>query len=162
MSLKIIGLVSKCEDCPNYRYYSGGKYICSLTGQIVPDKDIIPLFCPLKNFPSDIISNLETTVRTLREPDKYNLAQKLMSHIATRLKTVVSESGVVTINLKDGSVVYLNPHYITKFEIIYCVVYFVYENIQFKLISESDPPILEKMIKKDDYDNPLSIRVDLA
>lgn len=69
--MKIIGLVAKCEDCPNRRYYSGGVYECVAAEAHIPPAESrrggIPAWCPLADYPASEMSRLESENAALRQ-----------------------------------------------------------------------------------------------
>ena len=59
---KIIGIVTGCKGCPNRRYYSGGRYECSLVEQVLAPEVLLPSWCPLAEHPATEISQAQTAV----------------------------------------------------------------------------------------------------
>lgn len=147
---KILKIVDSCGGCPQYCYYSGGQYECKLVGEIVPDKTVIASFCPLTEFPSRMLADMDATIRRLREPNKYGLVLALLSHIATKLKTNVSAHGVITITLKDGTSVYLRHDAITETLPQEGTVIFWGNDRKYKLHPDAVPPQLYGQFVRDD------------
>jgi|GEM_PF-3289246 len=83
---RIVKLVHRCKDCPNYRYNSGGSYICDLTGEILsPGMEFIPAFCPLPLYPSGVIADLEHTNKMLRHGDEQQFEDVFFTYAAKHL-----------------------------------------------------------------------------
>jgi len=142
---KITGQVTSCGTCPNYRYNSGGTYQCDLVDQIVLDKNVVAPFCPLPDFPSQIIADMEMTIRGLRKPLEYGFGLTLLTHIAAKLKINVDSSGSgIAIPLKGGRKVYLALDYITKITLRPFEIAFTRERSTFRLSPDADPPLLHE------------------
>ena len=59
--LRVLELVKGCVTCPRRRYYSGGRYECMVTGDVLPwrpelDRIVFPSNCPLTPWPSAVRS----------------------------------------------------------------------------------------------------------
>lgn len=70
LSLKIIGTVSLCKDCPKYRYYSADIYECTLTKVRISKeagRTSIPASCPLQDYPYQNIDSLEKRILTVEQ-----------------------------------------------------------------------------------------------
>lgn len=118
--------------------------------EIVADKTIIAPFCPLAEFPSRVLANMDETIRLLREPNKYGLVLALLSHIATKLKTEVSTHGVITIVLKEGTSVYLRNDAIAEVLPQEAGMVIFWDNEQkYKLHPDASPPQLYRKIVRD-------------
>lgn len=143
---KVLGNVTSCGRCPNYLYYSGGVYRCSLVDEAVLDKSIIAPFCPLPDYPSRTIAEMQTTILGLREPLKYGFGLALMTHIATKLKLNLSVSGSgIAIPFKDMNgdrQVYLMIDYIREVTVRPFEVAFQSGDGIFKLSPDTNPPLL--------------------
>lgn len=63
---KIIGIVGGCRGCPNRRYYSGGKYECSVVDQLLADDVSLPSWCPLPDHPAHAIGGAQVAISTGR------------------------------------------------------------------------------------------------
>lgn len=101
---KVIGLTTSCGACPNYQYYSGGRHQCALVGEIVRDKSAVAPFCPLPDFPSHALAQMEQTIRSLRDPYANAFGLTLMTHVAAKLKLNLNPDGMsLTIPFKDGA-----------------------------------------------------------
>ncbi len=151
---KILALISSCGACPNYRYDSGGAYNCDLVGQTVRDKNRIAPFCPLADFPSRIIADLEVTADSLRRPNDHTFHWALMSFIADKLKAVLRSDGryITLLPKKEGAqpILLLIDH-ITGVDMDKYHVTFLYESTRYaivlahppRLLKEATPPGLE-------------------
>lgn len=149
MSPKILQIVNSCGICLNYRYYSGGKYVCTGVHEIVEDKSLIAPFCPLVDFPSRIIANMERTIQTLREPNKYGMVLAILSHVATKLKVNMDAYGM-SIPIKDNDSIYLKHDAITEITTFPYALYFIFGEKNFKLIPDGDKPHLYEMVLRDE------------
>lgn len=159
---KILMLISSCGGCPNYGYYSGGQYRCNLVDENVEDKTTIAAFCPLSDFPSRTLANMDMTIRLLREPNKYGLGVTLISHLATKFKTPMSRDGAIHIALKDGTSVYVRYDSITEVLAHQGSVVIVNENGRFKLVPDAVPPQLFQEIKREGITDELWKKLDIA
>lgn len=113
---KIVQLVTSCGGCPNKGYYSGGASQCKLTDEIIQDMSSVAPFCPLADYPSKKLADMEATINLLREPNKRSLSMAILSYVAAKLKTTVSASGSVELKLKKGESVYLMFSHLLSFE----------------------------------------------
>lgn len=52
--MKIALRVSSCKECPNRRYYSGGRYNCAAVDAPLPEDMGYPDWCPLPNDPAQL------------------------------------------------------------------------------------------------------------
>ena len=164
MPLKIMKFVGNCGECDNYRYNSAGTYICAPVEQIIRDKDTIPAFCPLTDFPAKTLSDLESTVRAMQEPNRYGLTCAVLTHIASKLKTTLSDNFVLRISLKETmGAVYLNPNFITKVEFNPWTIYFSNQvDQEYRLFPDYTEHKLEKKVLLDGSETPAWLNVDLA
>jgi len=151
--LKVLGTVDSCGECPNYGYYSGGVHRCGLVDEAVLDKTTVAPFCPLPDYPSRIIAQMQTTILGLREPNKYGLGFALLTHIATKLKLDLHANGSgLTISFKDmgkDRKVYLGLDYIRGIEVRPFEITFTSESGTFKLSPDTNPPLLREAADKD-------------
>lgn len=140
---KILQRVSKCGECPHYVYYSGGTHKCSETDEIVHNEDEIAPFCPLTDYPSRTIAEMETTITALRTPYKHGVELALLSHIATKLKTKLNARGSsILIQLKDGKAVGFDLNYINSISINPFELRFTYREETYLFLPDADPPKL--------------------
>ncbi len=67
--MKIALRVGNCKDCPNRRYYSGGRYTCAAVDAPLPDDMRFPAWCPLPDDPAQLAGRateaLESAKRVL-------------------------------------------------------------------------------------------------
>lgn len=141
--LKILKIVDSCGGCPNYGYDSGGRHKCKLVDEIVPDKTEVASFCPLTEFPSRMLANMNETIRLLREPNKYGIVLAVLSHISTKLKKDADRNGGITIELKNNQApVYLRHDGITSVVPFQGAVFFVDGEHKYKLYPDTLPPQL--------------------
>jgi hypothetical protein len=166
MTPKILKLIESCGGCPNRKYYSAGAYQCSLVDQTIADDSKVAPFCPLADFPSQRIANLDSTVRLLREPHKYGLVFAIVAHVAVKLNTTVSDRGVVTIALKDGTSIMLFPdHILSANPMKGGEIEFLYEGVKYKIYPDVlHGPELEKEVTIPELPEkgPQWVRVKLA
>jgi len=162
MKIKVRGLVRSCGECPDYVYYSGGKHQCRLVEETVVDKTIIAPFCPLADFPSQLLADMETTIRTLREPNKYGIVLAVLSHIATKLNENLNDRGGLTISLKNGDSVSLWHDYITEVSVYPWAVHFVDGARRFKFFPDANPPELYTLVTVSVAEEQLWQKLDLA
>lgn len=153
MTQKILTLVSSCEQCPRYKYGTGGGYECREVGEIVRDKGELAPFCPLPDYPSAVIAKMDTTIRTLREPNKYGLVVAILSHLATKLKVNLDTHGM-NIPTKDGDI-YLFHEAITDISLQDSSVYFISGDRKFRLLPDGDRPKLYEAIKAEGIEKEL-------
>lgn len=151
MTQKILMLLNSCGECPSYKYRSGGRYECSGIGEIVQDKNSIAPFCPLPDFPSRTLANMDVTIRTLREPNKYGLVLAILSHIATKLNLLLNSDGMVAIELKNGESIQLRHDGITEISTYPYAVHFVFGDRSFKLEPDGKTPpnYLREVLSRD-------------
>lgn len=144
-ALKVQKLVSSCGECPHYNYYSGRAYRCAMVDQTVFDKEKVAPFCPLADYPSGIIADMEVTILALRKPLEYGFGLALLTHVAGKLKVNLHANGRgLTVPLKDRKV-YLGLDYVKhvspypNFEIT-----FMSGEGKFKLFPDLSPPQLHE------------------
>ncbi|HVM58800.1 MAG TPA: hypothetical protein VMT80_00485 [Candidatus Paceibacterota bacterium] len=148
MTLKVLGTVASCGECPNYGYYSGNAHECKLVEHVVVDKNRIAPFCPLADFPSKLLADMDATIRGLREPYTFAFPITLLTHVATRLKVPIHENGRgLTIPFKDGGgerEVYLSADYITGLVLTpgFEIEFMAKGDKRFKLLPDTHPPQL--------------------
>jgi|GEM_PF-1653471 len=152
MPPKVLGTVSSCRECPNRTYASGGQYECSLVREVIPKgtETKVASFCPLPDFPSGKIADLERTIRMLYKPNDCEFSVAMLLHIAARLETVVSKNGIC-ITLKDpqdksGKQIDLWWGSITKIELYPNYIHFVSGGTTFRLDIDARPPKIEEQI----------------
>lgn len=106
---------------------------------------------------------MDATIRVLRDPHKYGLAIAVLSHIATKLKTVLgATNGTVTIGLKDGTSVYVTPDHVTEIAMSPCAVHFLSEGKHLKLYLDGSSPELSEEVQIEGVGESLWRRCDLA
>jgi hypothetical protein len=144
---KVLGMTRSCGKCPNYTYYSGGTHVCSLVDKAVLEKDEVAPFCPLPDYPSEIILDMQTTIVALREPLKYGFGMHLLTHVAAKLKRNLSSRGSgIQIPLKhEERSIYLGVHYITTITVNPFEIEFHYRDGLFRLAADGDPPELREL-----------------
>lgn len=123
--------------------------------QVVTDKNSIALFCPLPDYPAGTIANMDMTIRTLREPNKYGLALTILSHVATKLNVNMDTNGTIKIPLKDESYVMLYHDAIIEIPTHPYAIVFVFQEQTYKLTTDGDRPKLYKSTTVAFQDNPL-------
>ena len=144
---KILKLVDSCGGCPHYGYYSGGQSECRLVDEIVVNKALVAPFCPLADFPSRLLADMDATIRLLRAPNTYGFVLALLSHIATKLKRELSTGGVIDIALKNGTSIFLRHDAVIEVLVDSWAIIFVEGRRQkFKLHPDSQPPQLYKQV----------------
>ncbi len=61
MTVKMLGLISSCDECPHKSYYSGGRNWCVKAQAVLPFRmrgnplPSIPDWCPLPDYPAAMI-----------------------------------------------------------------------------------------------------------
>jgi hypothetical protein len=150
---KILGLVRSCGLCPNYEYYSGGVHRCKLVEEVVIDNTVVASFCPLSNYPSDIMAQMEMTISTLREPHKHGFGVVLLGHIATKLKLNLDTNQLgLIILLNDagkGREVYLSLDHICEILVHPFEITFTSGLSVFKLSPDTRPVVLREATDED-------------
>ena len=160
---KIVQLTSSCEQCPNHGSGRGRRGECILVGEAIPEGYSTAPFCTLTDYPSHIIANMAMTIRTLREPNKYGLYLTILSHVATKLKTVVDANVYVVIQLKkDEERVCLRYDNITNITVRPDVIYFTWEQRPFKLYPDADKPELHEGKMIDGFEEMMWRQLELA
>lgn len=151
---KVLGLVTCCEECRHYTYDSGGVYQCDLVGEPVTDYSAIAPFCPLSDYPSRLLAQMQRTIWALREPQSGVFGTLLMTHVATRLKLNLHANGSgVTILLKDRGQdreVHLQLDYIQEVRVQPLEITFMSLSGDgtFKLLPDTNPPLLRESDKE--------------
>ncbi|MEK7068600.1 MAG: hypothetical protein AAB964_02185 [Patescibacteria group bacterium] len=148
MAPKIVKIVNSCSECPNYGYLSGGRHECRLVGHMVLDNAVVAPFCPLADYPSQMIANMQTTILGLRKPLEYGFGLALLTHVAAKLKLNLrtNRSGIMIPFNKDCEV-YLGLDYIRGIEVNPFEITFVgSRGSLFKLSPDADPPLLRERI----------------
>lgn len=138
---KVVQLVTSCGGCPNKGYYSGGASQCKLTEEIIQDMSSIAPFCPLADFPSKKLADMEATIGLLRDPNKRSLSMAILAYVAARLKTTVSASGAVEIKLKKGESVYLIFSHLLEITSQPWSIIFMYGDKKYRLYPEREPSL---------------------
>lgn len=147
---KIVTQVSFCGECPHYRYYSGGAHECEKVQQIVREKSKVAPFCPLPDFPSRVIAEMQTTIEMLREPYKFGFDLALLTHVATKLKLSIEANGRgILIPYGQGNHAYLGSEYITKIQVVPCEIFFSEKLTKYRLIPDGPEPSLYKALDQE-------------
>jgi hypothetical protein len=148
MTHKITKIVQTCAECPYYSYYSGGASKCNMVDEVVIYRKEVAPFCPLPDYPSRTIAEMQTTIASLREPNKFGGALALLSHVATKLKLPLSANGSgITIPFKDmkkDREIYLGIDYIREVSMRPFEITFWWNDGTFKLSPDADPPLLRE------------------
>src|SRR3569832_622543 len=143
---KVLGQVTCCGVCLFFVFFCGGVHRCRLVDVAVLDKSIVAPFCPLPDYPSRIIAQMQTTILGLREPLKHGFGLALITQVATRLKLNLHANGTgITIPFKDmgkDRKVYLGLDYIREIDVRPFEITFVGGESIFKLSPDSNPPLL--------------------
>ena len=159
---KMLELIGSCRKCPHRKYEREGHYRCTMVQADIPNPDKVALFCPLPDFPSGVIADLNETVAALREPYKYHLAYALMSHIATKLGRPLTVHASVILLLKDGRELQLRHDHIREISIFSGEIHFFHNGKEFKLLPDATPPELYEQIVQGEGANRLWGRCELA
>lgn len=150
--LKILKLVKKCGECPHHHYNSGGTYLCNETGQLVHNKESLPAFCPLADFPARKLADLEHTLRVQNQLEQSNFLIQTLSFIARKLNVPLGNNhSFITIPYGNkDEVAVLGWHCITEFNVSHGLdVSFMHDNKKFRLRVEGRKPELEEWISKE-------------
>lgn len=145
--MKILRLVSSCGVCPNYGYYSGGVHQCRSVEEDVENPNVIAPFCPLADFPSEIIAGLDKTIKRLTNPYSYTLSLAVMSHVAAKLGVAFNSRGSsLMIPQEEGEPILLSFDYITDIKMgLGAEIHFIgSKREKFVLCPDSKPPSLRR------------------
>lgn len=160
---KIVQRASSCNQCPNHGSGRGRRGECTLAGEAIPENYSIAPFCPLPDDLTHTVANMTATIDALREPNKYGLYHTILSHVATKLKTVLDVNMYVVIHLKkDEEHVCLRYDNITNVTIRPDVIYFTWEQRHFKLYPDIDKPELYEGEMIDGFEERMWRRLELA
>ena len=161
---KILGLVRRCGECPRYRYYSGGAHTCTEADQIVDDPDRIAPFCPLADFPSRVIKEMQITVTGLQQAVDYSFAFAMLTFVAAKLKRNLNVNGsAIRIPLRDGDQVTLFYPYISKIDLSPLAIWFTDGDKRYKLDPESGVRgVLYEVVRREGIDEDLFHQLDIA
>lgn len=160
---KVLTLVRSCGSCPHHVYYSGGAFECALTGEIVQRKDTIAPFCPLADYPSRAIAEMETTIRAQQDSYQYGLAVTLISHVASKLgRRLHARGDSLDIPLEDGTAVSLHAACIESVAPWESVVTFKHRDDTYQLHPDSTPPRLYRALPKEEGEEQLYEMLDIA
>jgi hypothetical protein len=148
---KIVKLVSVCKDCPHYNYYSGWVFTCSKADQIVIHKELVAPFCPLPDYPSKVIADMEMTIIALREPNQYSMDFALLSYVASKFKANIGAHGRGSVlALDEGKEVYLSLDHIEKISLNPSEIRFHCGNGVFRACLGGKDPALYKLSTLDE------------
>ena len=151
---KIVALTQSCKQCPNYSYFSGGQSICSLANQIVLEPSEIAPFCPLADYPSEIIASLQKTMNYHRHGYRHTLKSLVMTHIAAKLNCAVDPTGRhIKIPLRESSeVVVFTIDLVTQlsFDVI---AFMDTDDKRYILYVDGDKPILRRKVGEDQWED---------
>jgi hypothetical protein len=150
---KVLGQVTSCGECPNYVYYSGGQHRCRLVDETVLDKSIVAPFCPLPDYPSRAIADMQTTILGLRAAEHRGFQLMLLTYVANRLKVnVPAHARGLMVPLKDREV-YMGLDRISEVKVWPLEISFSQGKNMFILSPDSSPPLLrEKVLQAVDGD----------
>jgi hypothetical protein len=150
---KVVDTVTSCSHCPHYSYDSGNVNRCSLVGEVVRDKTIVAPFCPLPDYPSRLIAEMQMTIAGLRDPLKYSFGLTLLTYVANRLKLNLHANGSGIIipfkDMKKDREAYLGLDLIRGIELRPFEITFLSSDGDFKLAPDGDPPLLREAADKD-------------
>ena len=145
---KVLDLISSCGECPNHVYYSGGRYNCRLTDETVLDSAIVAPFCPLADYPSRTIADMQRTIRVLREDGSQWFDSVLLSYIAGKfgLNILANGRGIIIL-LKDDSKVEFGLDFVKEikrypFEIVFLDA----DDAKYVLRPDETPPNLYQVV----------------
>ncbi len=96
--MKIVDITNSCRTCSHKMYFTGGQYECAKLNKIINDISIIPNWCPLPEYPSQVIQDLEMQVSTLTSQC---VDAKCISHLR-RVETAAI--AVTTCETMQGSI----------------------------------------------------------
>jgi len=57
--MKIVDTTNSCRTCSHKMYFSGGQYECTKLNKIINDISTIPNWCPLPEYPAQVIQDVE-------------------------------------------------------------------------------------------------------
>ena len=150
---KVLGQVTSCKECPNYVYYSGGDHHCRLVAETVLEESIVAPFCPLPDYPSRTIAEMQTTILGLRKSSRNNFEMDLLTHIASRLKLNLHPSGTgMMISFNDhgrARDIYFGIEYIRGMVFRPLIIIFVYGDKTYKIAPDADPIILYEAVNEE-------------
>lgn len=161
MAPKITGTTTNCGKCPFYSYDSGGAYICLKVDEVVLDKEKVAPFCPLPDYPSHIIAELDTTIYVMRKGSEFSSELALFSHIATKLGlNLTARANGIDIPIEQDRTVYLGIDYVRgitlrPFEITFSAG----ASGLYKLALDAKPP---RLMKARDETGKLWHQVDIT
>ena len=162
MSNKILDRITSCGECPHYVYYSGGVHNCRLVDEVVRDKSRVAPFCPLADYPSRVIADMETTITGLREPLTYGFGLALLTYVAAKLKVNVHTRGSsLVVPLKDGRKVGLGLDYITAIRVYPFEISFNHGEHSYKLLPDVGQ-LRESVPPKEGQEEELWLHHDVA
>jgi hypothetical protein len=145
---KILGQVTSCGVCPHRTYYSGSIHRCALVDEDIINDSVVAPFCPLPDYPSDKLAQMQKTIEALREPLKYSFGMAVLTHIAAKLKLNLSAKNAgITIPFKDGTQdrkVFLEIGCVTGIDARTSEVTFTNDGKVFKLNIDGREPLLRE------------------
>ncbi len=162
---KMLPLIASCRECPNRREYSGSEQKCLLTDEVIPKDDShIASFCPLGDYPAELIANMVRTIAHLRKPYQYSMPMTLIAHVATKIGVSIErDSTQVRLPLKDGSYVLLVWDYIRNLGEHVNEIHFKWGEDEYRLAPDTRPPKLwRKFVRPDIPRDDLWDELDLV
>jgi hypothetical protein len=147
-------LVNSCGECPNYQYYSGGTHVCTFVDLVVTDKTQVSKFCPLPQYPAQVIADLHNSLREYQtEEEKLGLRQVVLRQIAAGFKTVVSNFRSIVFKATESerwpTKIILSYDCITEVDIHRDIVHFFYEEGKYKVFRVKDGWEMQAMVELD-------------
>lgn len=150
MTLKVQKTVRSCAECPHRQYASSTMYQCVAVDEIIYDKDIIPVFCPLPDYPSRQLAELEQSVRAYQAHHERSFTKVLMLYVASRLSRAVSAGGTgVKIPIQKGEEVYLDIRHIVSMTVWPLEISFHYRDALYRLSPEVERVQLRRQSEKE-------------
>ncbi len=161
---KVVITTTSCGTCPNYSYYSGGVYRCSLVDEAVLEKNRIAPFCPLPDYPSSIIADMQVTMLGLQKSVDYSFPFALFTFIAAKLKRTVSANGsTIVIPVRDREPVRLRFDSILELKTLPLSIRFEDRNKIYVLYADGiNGPHMSEVLRRESVEQELFHRLDLA
>ncbi len=125
--------------------------------ETIPQDVSIAPFCPLPDYPSGVIAQMEATIRTLRGLGKPPFFIEIFSLLAKRLGVLLhTNSGGLTIELEDDTKVHLLYDTIHNVEVSHTTwsIFFHHEGTLYRL-SLYDKPSLSRKVQIPGVENML-------
>ncbi len=143
MTVKVLPLVTSCKGCPNRHSNE-----CALVNERIADMHTVAPFCPLPDYPSHLIAQMETTISALSDPNKYGFSRMILAFIATKLTLNLSADGrSLVIPTTDDRQIRFDPEYVTKCETVPGLdIEFRFADGTFRLTPDTNPPTLSEAV----------------